>query len=303
MYNVVIAIPTFKRPEMLKKLIYSITECKINKNIIENVKIIVVDNDKDKTAKLTTSELMLIFQNTYDLKYCSYSIKGLSNVRNHMLKKSLELEPDFIVFIDDDEFVTSEWLNELVKTMINTNADAARGPVFAILDNSTPKNIACWFKREEYTDDIELNTLSTGNLILRVSSLQKHKVWFDNRFNYTGSEDSYFGIQLKNDGAKFYWSARAIAYETIPTNRSTLKWLINRNFREASTYTSILKMENEHLKLIKKTLISLLYLFLGCCALILVILPLKKKYWGILKLSEGIGGISGLVNSPYQEYK
>ena len=51
--------------------------------------------------------------------------------RNELLNKALLFNPDFIIFIDDYEFVTPYWLIELLTTIINNNANATRGPVIA----------------------------------------------------------------------------------------------------------------------------------------------------------------------------
>ena len=303
MNNIVIAIPTYKRPTMVRKLILSISDLKIDKTLIQNISIIVVDNDIEKSAEETINKLRIEFEGIHKLYYYNYAVKGLSNVRNELLRKSFELTPDFIVFIDDDEFVTREWLNELVKTITINNADVARGPAFAEIDNNIPDDITCWFQRENFPDNLRLNTLTTGNLILRTASLRKFNVWFDNRFNKTGSEDSNFGIQLLKKGATIYWSAKAIVYETIPEKRANIKWLVIRNYRVASTYSYLLKLENQYLKLIKKIIVSFIYIIFGFCTLILMLIPIKMKYWGILKLSEGIGGISGLVGNLYNEYE
>src|ERR1035437_8313843 len=97
MYNIAICIPTYKRPLMLKKLILSIITCNINKSLIKNVTIIVVDNDIDKTAEKIVNELKERFYETSNLHYFNYDKKGLSNVRNKLFNKALEYNPDYIV--------------------------------------------------------------------------------------------------------------------------------------------------------------------------------------------------------------
>ncbi len=303
MNKIIIAIPTYKRPEMLKKLLLSIKDCNIDKSIIGEIRIIVVDNDIEKSAEDSVKNLLLESPEIQNVVYHNFSEKGLSKVRNEMLRKAFELNPDFIVFIDDDEFVSKDWLNELVKTIIINNADIARGPAFVVMAEDTPDYISCWFDRENYPNNSELHTLTSGNLIMRRTSLQKFGIWFDNRFNTTGSEDSFFGIQLLKKGAKIFWAAKAIAYETIPEQRTNLDWLMKRNYRVAGTFTYILKVEKENLKLIKKAIVSLAYVLIGLITMILAVLPIKRRYWGIFKLSEGLGGIAGLGNKIYSEYK
>lgn len=303
MYNVTICIPTYKRPGMLKKLIQSIAQCKIDKLIINNVNIVVVDNDIDKTAEFIMQENNIFVNDFCQLHYYNFPAKGISNVRNELLRKAGLFNPDFIVFIDDDEYVTSEWLNELVSTIINNNSDAARGPVLAVMDNSVSEYISCWFKRENYRNNSQIFSLTTGNLILRVASLKKYDVWFDSRFNIIGSSDTYFGCQILKKGAKINWAANAITYETIPEKRANLKWLIKRIYRLSSTYTYVVKMEKEYLKLLKKIVISFIYIIIGGSALISILFPIKRKYWGIFTLTEGVGGLAGLISILYKEYK
>jgi len=303
MYSITICIPTYKRPLMLEKLVLSINESNFDESLIKDIHIIIVDNDVEKTAEEITNELIDRFYGKTKIEYSCFPIKGISNVRNELLRKAYILEPDYVVFIDDDEYVTSEWLNELVKTIISNDAEAARGPVLAKFDETIPDYISCWFEIENYVNNFQLDTLYTGNLILNRLSLQKYNIWFDNRFNLTGSGDVYFGLQLLKKGARIFWAANAIVYETIPESRANINWKMKRNYRGASTYVYILKLENKIGKLIKKIFISLMYIIVGLVGIFFLILPIKKKFWGVLTLVEGIGGLAGLFNILYKEYK
>ena len=304
MSNIVIAIPTYKRPKMLSELIISISECRINRALIDDVRIIVVDNDIDKSAQEIINRLIVEFQEKFKIHYYNYPMKGLVNVRNELLKRSLSLRPDFIVFIDDDEFVSQDWLNELVKSIIINHTDAARGPVIAKLPSKNFKSSTLnLFERETHKESVPLQTWTTGNLILRRTSLEKYNVWFDIRFNSVGSEDTYFGTQMAKKGAKIIWSSKAIVYETIPEKRTEINWFIKRRFRGASMFTYILKLEKSNFKIIKKLMISIAYIIYGLLTFVFIITPFKIKYNGLLKMTEGIGGVAGLFNLQYKEYK
>jgi glycosyltransferase involved in cell wall biosynthesis len=302
MYNLAVCIPTYQRPVMLKKLLLSIFENKIDKSLINDVDIIIIDNDISKSAEETVRSINDNYIRPGKLLYYNHPAKGLSNVRNEMLKKALLQNPDFIIFVDDDEYVTTEWLNELLKTIIRNDADAAIGPVIADLDNSVSKYVRYFFKRKEYPDNSRIHSLATGNLILNRKSFEKFNVWFDNRFNSTGSEDSFFGIQFLKRGATIHWAAKAIAYETIPEKRATLKWLIKRHFNYAVSYTYIQKIERNFFLLLKKIVFSVVYLITGILSCLVLLFPLRWKYWGILKVSESIGGFAGLFSILFQEY-
>lgn len=287
---------------MLKKLILSIINNNIDSSLLNSINIIVVDNDCDRTAEVIINEVQEEYKNTFNLIYYNYPIKGLSNVRNYIFNCALKFKPDYIVCIDDDEFATSNWLNELVKAIVSTKADVVRGPVLAACDEPIPDKVWYWFKRERYRNNSQIYTLASGNMILKSTSLQNFNVHFDPRFNFLGAEDSYFGIQILKKGAKIFWASNAIAYETIPKSRASLKWLLKRAYRGASTYTYILALEKEYLYLLKKIILSLIYIIFGFFSLFYFLIPVKTRYWGILKLSEGIGGLIGGL-FLYKEYK
>ena len=108
MNHLVIGIPTYKRPLLLEKLINSIYKCNVDSNFICEIDILIVDNDISKTAKNTASKSKNIGNDKFKLHYHHYPIKGLSNVRNKIIEKANEFDPDYIVFVDDDEYVTQE---------------------------------------------------------------------------------------------------------------------------------------------------------------------------------------------------
>jgi len=298
-----ICIATYKRPKMLEKLLDSIFACSMNRQLVSKADIIVVDNDAQCTARETVEGKSIPDPVFFSLQYGSNPAKGITNVRNDLLSRADAFNPDFIVFVDDDEWVTEQWLNELVRTITERNADAAMGPVLPVFEKPLPDYVACWFNRESHEDQSKIDAIKTGNLILRASKLRELKLRFDSRFNITGSSDTYFGIQLQKSGSEIYWAAKAIAYETVPASRATMSWVIKRVYRGASTYTYMLKLEKKWGALIRKFFVSILYIFIGLITSVLVIVPFRKRYWGILKLVNGVGGITGLGNLLYNEYK
>jgi succinoglycan biosynthesis protein ExoM len=302
MYNIAVCIPTYKRPEMFKKLILSISHIEINPALIRELNVLVVDNDKDKSAEAATLELKERLQGFLKIEYHSCPVKGLSNVRNELLTRSINLKADYLAYVDDDEYVSPQWLNELLKTMISNKGDVIMGPVTAVLQPGVSRYLSSWFQKPAYVNNQRLQHIRFGNLLISSRSITERNIRFDQRFNATGGEDSYFGHQMIERGASVYWSAGAVLFETIPESRVRLSWLFKRRFNGAFTFTKILKIEKNYLGLAKKFLVNIIYLITGCVALILVPFPIRKKYWGIFKISESLGGFAGLVNIPFQAY-
>ena len=62
------------------------------------------------------------------------------------LKRLPDYDPDFIVCIDDDEFPTPDWLNQLLLTITEIKADIVLGPVIPVFENKVSPYISYWFK-------------------------------------------------------------------------------------------------------------------------------------------------------------
>ena len=303
MHDLVIGIPSYKRPGMLKKLIKSVFASNIDNNIIKSVNIVVVDNDVNKTAKKTVLDLQESNTSFFGLHYYNCPNKGLSNVRNKILSKAMAFNPQYLIFVDDDEYVSPEWLKEFLKTILNNKGNIAFGPVIPKFKKKATKAISVWFGNKPLKDQQQTNFIyGAGNLMLQVAFLKKHNLTFDKRFNTTGAEDTFFGIQAVKKGARIFWSANAIVYETIPKNRATLNWLLKRAYSGATTYTRILFLEKKYVLIFKKLVFNFIYLFIGLLTFILVPFKFEHRYFGPLKLAESMGGFAGLFNLKYHEY-
>jgi len=302
MNHIVIGIPTYKRPEMLEKLIRSIYSCEVKRKLLKSIDIVVVDNDAEKSAEKISLGLKKECPELFSFHYYNCPKKGLALVRNEILDKALEFRPDLIAFIDDDEYPSRYWLTELIETLNENNADIVLGPNTPVFENKVHPNFAHLFDTLEFADNTEVDFVKTNNLIIKSDFVRAHKLRFDSRFNQTGGEDTYFGVEAVKAGAKIFWSQGAVVHEIIPDKRATLNWLTKRAYRGATTYTYILKLEKNYQGLAKKFMTSLVYLLIGIFTLPLILLPIKHRYWGFFKICNALGGLAGLFNIRYKEY-
>jgi len=303
MNHLVIGIPTYKRPAMLAKLVRSIYTCERNDQLIKSIDLLIVDNDIKASAKKIAEELKLECPTDFGFEYRNFTEKGLSKVRNEILAKAIGMKPDYILFIDDDEYVSHHWLEQIVSTALINEADMVNGPVIPVLEIKVPKSISTWFAQDEFCEGQQMDFLwGTGNLLMKTQFLSEHQLAFDPRFNITGGEDSYFGVEALKKGAKIFWSKNAVVYETIPSDRANLKWLVKRKYRGATTYAYILVLEKDYFGLVKKFVVSGCYLIIGLLTLPAVIIPFRQRYWSVLKIAEGLGGLAGMFSLRYKEY-
>ena len=113
-----ICIATFKRPGLLKILLESLKNQILDKEI--SLEILIVDNDKNETARKVVEE----FKNNERIKYV-YMVqpeKNISLTRNLAVAK---VNGEYLLFIDDDEYASKNWVMELFRTSIATLASNA----------------------------------------------------------------------------------------------------------------------------------------------------------------------------------
>ena len=302
MNHVVIGIPTYKRPIMLRKLLNSIDENIIDPNLISKLDIIVVDNDKNESAKKIVDKFDSEKKTSNKIHYICFPKKGLSYVRNEIHNYSLKLNPDYLVTIDDDEFADVNWLNEMVKKCIEESCHIVIGTIIPVLEKHVGKDIAHWFPIKKFPENQLIKLMRTGNTLFKASFIKEHKLSFDNRFNSSGGEDTFFGMEAISKGAKILYAKNAIVYENIPEERTNLSWLLKRRFRGATTFSYCNLIQKNYKVLIKKFIVSFIYIFIGFFSLPLVLIPFKKRYWGLLKLMDGLGGLYGMMGKTFKEY-
>ena len=168
MNHLVIGIPTYKRPLLLERLVTSIYACNVDIKFISSITILIVDNDQDRTAELPSLKLNKNCPDHFKFQYYNYAMKGLSNVRNEIIEKALQLRPDYILFVDDDEYVTKNWLDELIFCIVENSGDMAMGPVLPNFENKVPSAISHWFIRPSHLYGEQLGLIITGNLIMKL---------------------------------------------------------------------------------------------------------------------------------------
>src|SRR5580693_1367374 len=119
---VVIAIPTFKRPKRLARLLAAIAGLKTEAEII------VADNDAAAHQGFDIcTQMMGAYR--WPLKTVIEEARGIAQVRNRLVAEALESGAQFIAMIDDDEWPEENWIDELLHAQKLFQADLVQGSV------------------------------------------------------------------------------------------------------------------------------------------------------------------------------
>ncbi len=280
-----VCIATCNRTELLKKLLISLSNQNLDKNI--EVEVIITDNDQERTAYPVIESLKGTFP--YTIKYFNQPQRNISLTRNVCVANSAG---DFICFIDDDETADKDWIQNLINCIREFNADAVFGYVDPVFDVSIPEKFK--FREFYFTPVASTGSLAnfyyTTNCIVKSNLIKSEETPFDPSYGLTGGEDAHLFDRLASKGTLFISSSSAITYEFIPKNRGTYKYLFNRALRGGQAYMRRRLEQRKYLtfKLISIIKITLEFLY-GIFLFTLSPFSKNKSVQATLKIGDALG--------------
>ena len=132
--KVAICICTYRRPDGLSKLLDALQLLEFD----GEVTVAVADND----AALEGMAVCKALPETYRWPVHTTTVEkqGISHSRNAAANLALQSDPDFIAFLDDDEWPDPQWLKELVRVQQDKDADAVGGPTLSVFPEGTDES-------------------------------------------------------------------------------------------------------------------------------------------------------------------
>lgn len=228
--TLVVAIPTFKRPERLVETLELVGKQLVplvENGAVLNAHILVIDNDPAESARgVVNSDHAGI-----RTRYVAESTPGIPAVRNRALDESADI--DLLSFIDDDEVPLAGWISSLIDTWESTGQPAGvMGRVVSIFDNDADPWVleSGLFRRPEKETGTELEVAATGNLLLDLHQVRATGVRFDERIGLGGGSDTQFSMGLKRAGCRLVWCNESVTEDAVEPERQTRGWALKRSF-------------------------------------------------------------------------
>jgi succinoglycan biosynthesis protein ExoM len=229
--RVLIAMPTFRRPEGLRRLLAAIAAMKTDADI----RVLVADNEGAGGAGLVVVGELAAGGYRFPIEAIPVPERGLSSVRNAMIAHARkDATRDYLAMIDDDEWPSENWIDDLVAMQKATGAGIVGGPNLPVFASGAPgwAQHCPLFVSDDMPDGIVDIVWGTCNLLLHKSAYaHSDSNLFDPLFNRSGGEDVDAFMRLKASGHRFAWSRSAVVWDDIPLNRTTLGWITKRAFR------------------------------------------------------------------------
>lgn len=239
--DVVVTVPTFKRPEWLLRTLRSLKDQRTDRSFA----VIVIENEAEKREGaeaarplIESGELPGMVIVAHDRGNCSAYNAGWMTAFVHF--------PNFthIAVIDDDEIATPDWLENLLDTADRFGADIVGGPQVQMFEDPAHQG---WAEhpvfRPPYDESGAVDALySSGNLLVsRRVPEALGTPFLDPMFNFIGGGDSDFLSRARQAGFRLAWCAEAAVHETVPARRVEADWIRARGLRNGVISTMVEK--------------------------------------------------------------
>ncbi|GAA1417338.1 glycosyltransferase family 2 protein [Agrococcus citreus] len=215
---VLIAIPTFRRAELLPELVEVVRR---EANAIEPPsRILLVDNDPDRSAEATATAL--------GVGYRHEPVPGIAAARQSALDAALDHE--LVVMIDDDLVPEPGWLEGLVAVWMQHRPAVVMGYVRYVWPEGTDPWIAGggFLRRTRVPSGERLDGLKTGNVLVDAAQVRALGVRFDVSLGLSGGSDVQFGRDVIASGGEIVASAESVARDDIAASRTTRAFVRRR---------------------------------------------------------------------------
>jgi succinoglycan biosynthesis protein ExoM len=241
--TVTVCICTFRNPDGLRALLQGLDTQLLESMRDQDLTVAVVDNDAEgSAARVLTSYAAA---GRFRLSSMIQPKRGLSSARNSALHLALDSQADLFAFLDDDEVPRERWLQSLVDCFKDPGTAIVIGPVEPRFEVTPPRWIVAGNFFHHRCSDTDEDTLGhTGNVMMRTAAIAATGVRFDETLNFIGGEDVIFFRALRARGLHIKCSHGAVAFESIPRGRATLKWMMRRWLRAGATGTLLMGSAN-----------------------------------------------------------
>ncbi len=230
--DLVIAVLTFRRPDLLRALLPALISQARDLSIRASV--LVVDNDEHASGLPVVADFK-----DETVRGVHETRAGIAAARNRALHEAAGSR--YLVFIDDDERPSDQWLQLLVDTAIETNSAGVVGPVLPEYLGEPGEWISAgrFFEHDRHSTGARMSAAATNNLLLDLSVVRSLGLHFDEEFSKSGGSDTLFTRRMVAGGHEIVWCDEATVYDQVPTHRLTRRWVLQRAFRAGNSWSRV----------------------------------------------------------------
>jgi GT2 family glycosyltransferase len=301
MPEVVVAIPTFRRPRMLARLLEALARLETS----VDMRVLVADNDAEKHEGADLCAGLKDYR--WPLRAVIVPERGIAQARNALVEQALA-EPgmQFLAMLDDDEWPEPQWLDALLAEQAKTGAGAVQGSVLFEFESGRQ----AWAESFDGMSDIRhasgpvamlagaVNMLITREALARIEGRT-----FDPAFALTGGEDRDFFMRLKAAGVGFAWSDEAVARGFVPASRTSFRWAIARAYSIGNSDMRVFLKYGPSLSARAREIGKIAgALLLSPLLFVILAFDANRRADALRRMARAAGKVTALFGRRYNEY-
>ncbi len=238
-------VSTYRRLDMLRNALESLRELEVRNGL--EYEVLVVDNDPACSAGELVAALQPEWINTRSLRYLHESQPGLSHVRNRGMD---EARGQIIGFLDDDIFISKNWLLDVIDCFNKTGADCVGARTVVHWDGEPEATVrAC---QDQLVDNaIEMGQFEVrgawlpggGNMAIRRSVIEDG-FRFDHGLGRVGTvllsgEDTEAMRRLRDGGKRIWFCGSAVMHHRTSGERLKASYYVRRAYWMGISYALV----------------------------------------------------------------
>lgn len=190
----------------------------------------VVENDSRDTQRALVERHAGLL--SFPLEYRQEPHVGIPQARNRLLAHACEVGATALIFVDDDEEVTSDWLQALCNMATLSHWQAViQGRVVSRVQNPRQQHYERFFQRKARATGQSLRYCASNNTLVPLAEIRRLGLRFDERLRETGGEDTAFFTLVRQAQVPLLYCHEAVVTELVPPSRANVRWLSLRKFR------------------------------------------------------------------------
>ena len=232
--TIVLAVLTYRRPHDLAAILPELHAQIVATN--RDVRLLVVDNDpaagaEDQVRRFAAEHPAL------EVRYEHEAEPGIAAARNRALAVSSDRR--LLVYIDDDERPSEQWLSRLLETWTSTQPAAVVGPVVSTFSREPDAFVTAgrFFERRRLPTGTQVTVAATNNLLLDLDVVRRNALTFDTSLGTAGGSDTLFTRRLVRMGGRMIWCDEAVVLDVVPPERTTASWNLRRALRSGNSWS------------------------------------------------------------------
>lgn len=232
--KMVLAICTRRRPEDLRRLLESIRD--MAPPLSHTLDIVIVENDD----QLSVGDIVSAVGLPYPVQLVCEPRVGLAFVRNRTLEIADDLSAQYLLGVDDDEWVDPDWLRAYERALVRLPHQHVFMGRYEFVYGP---DLSVWRKPFQFERRFlgqQTPVYSTANYMITnkvFSTKTGLGLRFDLRYNFIGGEDSdlFMRLHMLHDLPAIY-VPDALTKESISADRSSFLYVFRRRRRQMAVF-------------------------------------------------------------------